>query len=92
MGLTYGRDRIYALLKGVEGMEESVIYQDILEKGEARGRLEEALTLLLRIGSKRLGIPDAQTKAKLEAITSVEDLEQLADRLLEAESWQELLQ
>ncbi len=61
------------------------------EKREAYGRTEEARKLLLRLGGKRFGAPDAQSRTALEAITSLEALEQLAERLLEAESWQELL-
>jgi len=47
--------------------------------------------LLLKFGGKRFGVPDASTQAVLEAITSIEELERLADRLMEVESWQELL-
>jgi predicted transposase YdaD len=91
MGLRYNRSVIHELLKGVPGMEESTTYQEILEKGEARGRITEARALLLKFGGKRFGVPDASTQAALEAITSIEELERLADRLLEVESWQELL-
>ena len=47
--------------------------------------------MLLKFGGKRFGSPDASTQAALEAINSIEELERLADRLLEVESWQELL-
>lgn len=30
-------------------MQESVIYQDILQKGEERGKKQEALQLILRL-------------------------------------------
>ena len=57
----------------------------------AKGRAEEARNLILRLGAKRFGQPDAQMQATIDAVTSVEQLEQLAERLLEVESWQELL-
>jgi hypothetical protein len=55
------------------------------------GRTEEAHALLLRLGSKRFGTPDPQTLDILKATSEIEELERLADRLLEAESWLELL-
>jgi predicted transposase YdaD len=95
MGLRYPRETISQLLGGVREMKESVTYQAILEegeaRGEARGKTEGALALLLRLGEKRLGPPDAATRQALAAITSLERLEQCADRLLEVESWAELL-
>ena len=60
-------------------------------ESRTEGRVEEAQAMLLRFGSKRFGAPDAQSLIALEAIISLEALEQLADRLLEVESWQELL-
>ena len=104
MGLRYKPDAIRELLKGVSGLEESTIYQEILgigqeigrvegrEEGREEGRAEEARALLLRMGSKRFGVPDDQVKAALEAIESLDRLEALADRLLEVETWQEFLQ
>lgn len=99
MGLRYKRDLIHELLRGVPGMEESTTYQEIREKGEARGeargevrgRIAEARSLLFKFGGKRFGAPDASTQAALEAIATIEELERLADRFLEVESWQELL-
>lgn len=88
-------------------MKESVTYQAILEEGEAKGeargraegriegrvegKAEEARNLLLRLGMKRFGPIDAVIQAAIEAINSLERLEQLAERLLEAENWNELL-
>ena len=83
-------------------MEESTTYQLLIERGEAigeargeargkaQGRQEEAQELLLRIGRKRFGEPDANTQATL-AVASRETLEQMMDRLLEVETWQELI-
>lgn len=99
MGLRYASEFAVQLLKGVRGMEESVTYQAILEEGAARGeakgkaigKVEGERNLLLRLGTQRFGAPDASTRAALEAITSVERLEALGDRLLKVENWAELL-
>ena len=87
MGVRYRRDAIHALLKGVRELKESDTYQAILDEG----REEEARHIVLRLGSKRFGLPDMQTKVAVEAITELEVLERLAERLMEVESWQELL-
>ena len=71
-------------------MEESTTYQLLIARGEVKGKTEEARSLLLRIGRNRFGAPDATVHAAL-ATASLERLEQMADRLLQVESWQELL-
>ncbi len=43
------------------------------------------------MGGKRFGEAKAQTQAALDEITSQQQLEQLATRLFEVESWQGLL-
>jgi hypothetical protein len=67
-------------------MKESSTYQAIL----AEGRAEEARRLL-HLGGKRFGSPSAQTRTALEGIDSVERLEQLTERLLDASGWDELI-
>jgi predicted transposase YdaD len=87
-------------------MEESTTYQLRLARGmergleqgreqgkvegEAIGRAEEARKLARRIGRSRFGEPDQVVEAALDAAT-MEALERMADRLLQAESWSELL-
>lgn len=89
-------------------MKESVTYQAIVEEGRTegiqkgiqkgiqqgllQGRVEEAQRLLLRLGIKRFGILSEQNHAAITAIVSLDRLEELNDRLVDAESWQELLQ
>jgi predicted transposase YdaD len=87
MGLRYESALIDHLLQGVRAMEESVTYQAILEKGRIRGhRLS-----LLRQGQKKFGPPTTEIKAALEAITDSTRLEDLAERLLDVATWEELL-
>ena len=87
MGLKYDPNLTRQLLKGVREMKESSTYQALVTEGSEN----EARKLVLRLGAKRFGAPDESTRAAIEAISSLERLEQLAERLLEVESWQELL-
>jgi len=63
-----------------------------IAEGKAEGKAEGERRLLLRLGTKRLGEPDAQTRTVIESITSLQRLDELADRLLDVETWQELLE
>ncbi|MFN0072115.1 MAG: hypothetical protein ACKVVP_11580, partial [Chloroflexota bacterium] len=64
-------------------------------EGEARGRVEgrasEAREFLLLIATDKLGPPDPTTRAALERIVDVVELERLGRRLLQVGSWHELL-
>lgn len=95
MGLRFDSAFTERILQGVRQMKESVTYQAILQEGREQGleqgRMDEARHLIVRQGTRRFGAPDAATVAALEAVTSRERLEALADRLLEVESWAELL-
>jgi hypothetical protein len=50
-----------------------------------------AKKIILRQGRKRFGPPDDATAATLEAIWDVERLERMSERLLDANSWAEVL-
>lgn len=91
MGLRYSGAVAERLLEGVRQMKESVTYQKIVEEGRVEGRVEEARALLLRLGRKRFGPPSPAAEAALAGITAIERLEALSERLLDAESWEELL-
>jgi hypothetical protein len=69
-------------------MEESVTYQAIVRKG----RVSEARQMLLRQGRKLFGSVDEAAEAALNAINDVEKLEELGERILDVDSWQELFQ
>lgn len=80
-------------------MRESSTYRAILAEGRREGRregrtegkVEAKREDLLRFGTKRLGAPDAPTRARVEAIEEVADLDRILDRLFEVENWDELL-
>ncbi|MBY0522869.1 MAG: hypothetical protein K2R98_05705 [Gemmataceae bacterium] len=92
MGMRYPDVQIETLLQGVVAMEESVTYQKIIRKGEARGEANEARKMVVLMGRARFGEPSPEALAALDALTDVGRLEALGVRLLQAASWQELLE
>lgn len=99
MGLRYPRPVVEELLQGVLDMEESMTYQAILTKGEAKGiaegwkqgALEQLRKTLLLLGGDRFGAPSARAAAAVEAIEDIDRLQELAVRVLHATGWEELL-
>jgi predicted transposase YdaD len=91
MGLVHPGSIAKALLQGVRKMKESTTYQAILREGKAEGKLEEAKRILLRQGRKRFGPPKAAIKSTIESIADLVRLEHLSDRILDAKSWDELI-
>ena len=103
MGLRFPPAVTDELLKGVRHMRESATYQAILEEGrsegeargrvegEARGRADEARRLLVLAGQGRLHSPSPETRAKIDAITPVERLEELIQRVYAVATWDDLL-
>jgi Domain of unknown function (DUF4351) len=87
MGLRYRPGVAAQLLQGVRAMKESSTYQAILDEGRAEG----VRKVLMRLGTRRFGPPDAPTRAAIEAITRPSRLERLSERLLDVSSWEELL-
>ncbi len=72
-------------------MQESTAFDEAIEEGESRGEIKNSHKLLLRLGRKRFGPPDSATETELTAIKDLERLERLADAILTAKSWTELL-
>ena len=99
LGLRYDRRFARALLKGVTDMEESTTYMEIVEIGERRGevrgraegRVDGERRLLVRQGTAKFGPPDPASLSRLNAITSVDDLERLGVALLSAAGWADWL-
>jgi hypothetical protein len=92
MGLRYPEAMIEDLKQGVLNMalnfkEESVTYKIILNEGRA----DEARRLLLRMGRRRFGEPAPEVLATIEAMKDLDRIEDLAERLLDVTSWDELL-
>jgi hypothetical protein len=87
LGLRYSEEFAHALFEEVLGMEESVTYQAIVR----RGRAEEARRMLLLQGETKFGPPDEATRAVIEGIFDLAQLEELGIRFVNAGSWQEWL-
>jgi len=78
------------LQEGIEKGIEKGIEQGI-EQGEQIGALHEARSVLQRIGSRRLGQPSEKALETLIGISDLQRLNQLIDRVLDVETWAELL-
>ncbi len=87
MGLSYPGEFIDRLFEEVGAMEDSVTYQKMIR----RGRIEEARQILMRVGRKRFGPPDEAVVATIQGLNDLEQVESLAERLLDVASWQQLL-
>jgi hypothetical protein len=86
-GLRVRREVARQVFRGVRAMRDSDTYMAIIEEGEEIRAKKD----ILRVGQKRLGPADATVSARLEAITDLARLDRIIDRLLDATSWQELL-
>ena len=95
MGLRFDEGLINRLLQEDPRMEDSVTYQILLRKGEAKGRAEgraeEARRLVRLLGEQRFGPPAPAAEATLDAVTDPDRLERIAGRLLQAADWDDLL-
>lgn len=95
MGLRFNEALINNVLSGVLQMEESVTYQAIMrrgrQEGRQEGRTEEVVATLLRQGGKKFGAPSESQVSKLRAIADLAKLEALTERLLDVNTWDELL-
>jgi predicted transposase YdaD len=80
-GLRFPKNLITQLFRE-EVMQESVIYQDILQKGEERGKKQEALELILRQLTRRFGAIEPEVQQQIRSL-SITQLEELAEALLD---------
>ena len=67
-------------------MSESSTYAAILLEGKAA----EARRMLFRLGRKHLGPPASMFEAMVEAMTDVDQIEELSERSTDVSSWEEL--
>jgi hypothetical protein len=95
-GLRYDHARVAEMYRRLAMlMEESTTYQEILGKGLTqgleRGQLQAHRNVLLRQGTKRFGPPTPEVAAALAGIADLTRLERLAERILDATGWDDLL-
>jgi predicted transposase YdaD len=92
-GLRVTPDVADRLFQGVRAMKESSTYQAILAEGRTEGRIEALQETLLQLGRQQFHKPpDESVQADLQSITDEGRLKRMAERLLTASSWQELLE
>ena len=87
----------YTEMEKVETMAETM--PPIIRRAQARGieiakreALIQAQSLLLRLAAKRLGLPSEASRARVEAIQVKSRLDFLCERVLDVETWEELLE
>jgi predicted transposase YdaD len=88
-GLRFEKNLIQQLFTE-EIMQESVIYQDILQKGEERGKKQEALQLILRLLTRRFTAIGSEIEQQIRTL-SITQLEDLAEALLDFNSQNDLV-
>ncbi len=94
LGLNHPEERVKELTEeittmvlGIQGLEESSVYQGIFSRGKA----EEARAILIRQGRKKWGEPDEQILARIAGIGDLARLDLLSERILDANTWDEWL-
>jgi hypothetical protein len=95
-GLRYERERVAELYRRLSmTLEDSTTYQWILQTGIAQGVTEgtirEARDLVLQLAAKRFGPPHAAAEAAVRGQTNHDQLRRLAERVLDATGWDDLL-
>ncbi|MBE9201654.1 DUF4351 domain-containing protein [Nodularia sp. LEGE 06071] len=88
-GLRFDKGLIQQLFRE-EIMQESVIYQDILQKGEQRGLQKGEVAVILRLLKRRLGAIEPEIEEQIRAL-SINRLEDLAEALLDFSSQSDLV-
>jgi len=84
----------------ISEMDDSTEWQKIFRKGFEKDRLEAQLEakpygarkVLLLVGIKRFGAPEAETYADLMAIKDPDALLELLDKIFHGTSWQDVIQ
>lgn len=89
LGLKYDQDFIGNLLRK-DIMKGSWVYQEIIDEGKAEGALSQARETLLRLGRRRFGEPSAELNQQLAEETNLDRLNELLDRIMSVESWDDL--
>jgi predicted transposase YdaD len=93
-GLRYDKMTIQELMYDVEKMKEvtafNIMHEKGMEKGEVLGELKHARSMLLRLGSRKFGPPNAELQTKIAAISDLPKLEELTELVLSANTWYEL--
>ena len=91
-GVRYDKDLIYRILKEGDMLEESVVYQDILQKGLQQGLqqgLQRERRLVMRLLERLIGKLSTKTRKQIEELNA-EQLEELGEALVDFNSEKDL--
>jgi predicted transposase YdaD len=88
-GLRYDKSLVYRIFKESSMLEESVVYQDILQKGEERGLLKGESRAATRLLERRFGKLSPTVKRRIEQL-ALPQLDDLCESLLDFQSKDEL--
>jgi predicted transposase YdaD len=80
-GLRFNKDTITNFFRE-EIMQESVIYQDILQKGLNQGKKQEAIAMIMRPITRRFGSLTPEIRDRIDALTTAQ-LEDLNEALFD---------
>ncbi len=88
------------LMQGEQMAEVRAMKQSLLDRalekgrleGRQEGRREELQRVLLRQGSRKFGPPSTEVQSQIHALDDLDHLEALTDRVIDVQSWDELLQ
>ena len=89
-GLVYAKDIVYEILRGSNMLEESVVYQDVLQQGVRRGERKGEIRTLLNIITFRFGKVSPKHKKQIETL-SPKQLQELSHALFELRDKTELI-
>jgi hypothetical protein len=78
-------------MEGRNVLEDSVIYQEFVRRGEAKGRILVLRKILSRQAIRKFGPPSEVERDELESNCDLELLRRMADRIFDATSWADLL-
>lgn len=99
LGLRYSDHLVEKLMLNLLDMEESSTYQAIIKKGRqeghaegiAAGKIAGERQLLIRLATAKLGTPSRAVLARINAISTLAEIERLGSRIFDANNWKQLL-
>jgi predicted transposase YdaD len=89
-GLRYDRDIVYRILKERDMLEESVVYQDIFQKGEEQGLQQGERRVALRQLERRFGKLPRGVRGQIDGL-ALPQLEELCEALLDFQTRNDML-
>ena len=89
--MRYGEMTSKELLSRFPELREMAPFKMYFDDGRAEGRAAEARAVIARQGRKKFGPPRPEHEAALAAVADLSRLEELTERLLDVNTWDDLL-